>query len=489
MKKLICILLIIALSLTMFSCTGNEETEITTAPVTDNGTQSERILNLAYSKGDTLNPFTCTTTSNLQILRLVYDSLYTLDKSYKPTPSVAYAGEVSEKTVTVTLNSVSFSDGSQLTAQDVTASFTSAKESGAYSAKLANFESASASGTNAVIFTLTNADPYALACLTFPIVKGGNNTEDFPAGSGRYIPHVSGESVYLVVNAQKTGFAPAIKTIMLSPVRNSDAVVSSLEIGNIGFYYNDLSNGIYSRLNAHNVEMGLNNFVYMAFNSASEIVSNPAVRQAVNLALDRSTIVSNAFQGHARATYSPFNPDWHLLVSKDLTVTKNKEQAKELIADSGIDFTTKELTLLVGSENQFKTETASLIKDYLSEIGVTVNIVKVSSDEFVAALEEGSYDMYIGEIRLTPNMDLNQLLGGGAVSYGIDSTSRTCSRYSQLLAGECEIMDFINAFNQDLPFIPICYRNASVSFTNSLQGDFASCDADVFSGIETWSFK
>lgn len=489
MKKFISILLILSLSLTLFSCGGKEENVTTSAPVSDNNTQSERILNLAYSKGDTLNPFTCTTMSNLQILGLVYDSLYSLDKSYKPTPSVAFSGDINGKTVTVTLNTVSFSDGSYLTAQDVTASFLSAKDSGAYSAKLANFESATASGTNAVVFTLINDDPYALACLTFPIVKGGNNTDDFPAGSGRYIPHVSGETVYLVVNAQKAGFAPAIKTIMLSPVRNTDTVISSLEIGNIGFYYDDLSSGIYSRLNAHNVEMGLNNFIYMAFNSASEAVANPSVRQAVNLVLDRSTVVSNAFQGHARATYSPFNPDWHLLVSKDLTVSKNTEKARELITTSGIDFASRELTLLVGSENQFKTETATLIKSYLAEIGVTVNVVKVASDEFITALEEGNYDMYIGEIRFTPNMNLNQLLGGGEISYGIDSTSRTCSRYAQLLTGECEIMDFINAFNQDLPFIPICYRNASVALTNSLQGDFRSCDYDVFGGIETWSFR
>ncbi len=489
MKKIISILLILSLSLMLFSCNGNEETEVTSAPAGDNGTQSERILNLAYSKGDTLNPFTCTTSSNLQILGLVYDSLYTLDKSYKPTPSVAFSGEVKGKTVTVTLNSVFFSDGSQLTAQDVKASFLSAKESAAYSAKLANFESVAASGTNAVVFTLTNNDPYALACLTFPIVKGGNNIDNFPPGSGRYIPHISGESVYLVVNARKAGFAPAIKTILLSPVRNSDTVISSLEIGNIGFYYDNLSSGIYSRLNAHNVEMGLNNFVYMAFNSSSEAVSNPSVRQAVNLALDRSKIVSNAFQGHARVTYSPFNPDWHLVVSKDLTVTQNTEKARELITDSGIDFSTKELTLLVGSENQFKTETANLIKDYLAEIGITVNVIKVSSDEFVAELEKGEYDMYIGEIRFTPNMDMTQLLGSGSLSYGIDASSRACTRYTQLLSGECEVMDFINSFNQDLPLIPLCYRNASVSFTNALQGEFTSCDADVFNGIETWSFR
>ncbi len=488
MKKIISVLLVITLCLTLFACGDGNENVPTTAPVTDSATQSERVLNLAYSKGDTLNPFTCTTTSNLQILGLVYDSLFTLDGSYKPVPSVAFSGDVSGKTVTVTLNSTTFSDGSALTAQDVTASFTSAKASAAYSARLKNFESATASGSNAVVFNLTNADPYALACLSFPIVKGGNTTDNLPVGSGRYIPHVSGESVYLVVNSQKSGFAPAIKTILLSPVRNSDALVTSLEIGNIGFHYDDLSTGVFSRINANTVEMGLNNFVYMAFNSASEIFSDPSLRQAVNLIINRSEIVSNAFQGHARITYSPFNPDWHMLVSKDLTVSRDKAQAQELVTESGIDFTQKEVTLLVGTGNQFKIETANLIKAFLAEINITVNVIKASDDEFLAALEEGAYDLYIGEIRFTPNMNMSMLLGG-ELSYGIDTESRTCSRYSQLLAGECEIMDFINAFNQDLPFIPICYRNAAVSYTNALRGGFTSCDADVFSGIENWSFK
>ena len=488
MKKFVSFLLVITLCLTLFGCGGGDETPPTTAPVTDTATQSERVLNLAYSKGDTLNPFTCTTTSNMQILGLVYDSLFALDGSYNPIPSVAFSGNVNGKTVTVTLNSTTFFDGSPLTAQDVTASFTSAKASAAYSARLANFESATASGTNAVVFNLTNTDPYALACLSFPIVKGGNVTDDLPVGSGRYIPHVSGESVYLVVNSQKSGFAPAIKTILLTPVRNSDTLITSLEIGNIAFNYDDLSTGIFSRINANTVEMGLNNFVYMGFNSSSEVFSNPALRQAVNLIINRGEIVSNAFQGHARITYSPFNPDWHMLVSKDLTVSRDKTRAQELVAESGIDFTQKEVTLLVGTGNQFKIETANLIKAFLAEINITVNVVKASDEEFLAALEEGAYDLYIGEIRFTPNMDMTMLLGG-ALGYGIDTESRTCSRYTQLLAGECEIMDFINAFNQDLPFIPICYRNAAVSYTNALQGGFTSCDADVFSGIENWSFK
>ena len=86
-------------------------------------------------------------------------------------------------------------------------------------------------------------------------------------------------------------------------------------------------------------------------------------------------------------------------------------------------------------------------------------------------------------------MNLSPLFLGGSASFGISNISDTSKRYSQLLSGDCEIMDFINTFNEDLPVIPICYRNAAASYTNSVTATFACCDGDVFADIETWSFK
>ena len=143
----------------------------------------------------------------------------------------------------------------------------------------------------------------------------------------------------------------------------------------------------------------------------------------------------------------------------------------------------------MNSENQFKLETGEFIEEYLKELGFKVSLKKLKAEEFTAALTEGKYDLYIGEVKLTPNMNLSPLLLGGSASFGISNISETSARYAQHLAGNCEIMDFINTFNEDLPVIPLCYRNAAVSYTNSMQSSFACCDGDVFYDIETWSFK
>ncbi len=489
MKKAAALILILSLIFTVFcSCDGGDTPSNDPVIVSNIGNTKEATLKLAYSKADMLDPYTATMTANLQILSLVYDGLYKLDKSYEPIPVIAQSAIVGDSSINVTLNSAVFSDGSAITAQDVVYSFDKAKFSPTWSEKLRNFSGASISAANMIIFNLKSPDPYAVSCLTFPIVKNGSGG-NLPTGSGRYIPEISGETTYLVVNKNKAGFNPAIKTIMLVPVRDSSSIESSLEIGNTGFYYNDLSNGVYSRINAQTVDMGINNFVYLAFNSESEVFANPRLRRSVNLAINRKEIALTAFQGHARESYSPFNPDWYALASKDLVIPVDIQKAIGLIEESEIDIAEKEISILVNKENQFKLETANFIRDYLTLLGFNVKLKDYEMQYYKEALELGSYDMYIGEVRLSPNMDLNSLLGGGNLSFGINTEGAACSRYAQLLAGECELMDFINTFNEDLPFIPLCYRNAAVSYTNEMQGDFNCCDGDVFYDIETWSFK
>ena len=488
MKRAAALIIIFSLIFTVFyGCKDDSDTSDEPVIVSNISDQKEGILKLAYSKADMLDPFTSTMAANIQILGLVYDGLYKIDKTYKPVPVIAESAIVSGTAVNVTLSSAVFSDGSAVTANDIVYSFDRAKFSPAYGSRLENFSGASVSSSNMLVFSLKKPDPYALSCLTFPIVKSGSSGE-LPIGAGRYVPEKSGESVYLVVNTKKKNFNPAVKTIMLVPVRDSSSVESSLEIGNTGFYYNDLSNGIYSRINAKTVEMGINNFVYLAFNSASAAFSNAEVRRAVNLAVNRKEIVATAFQGHARETYSPFNPEWYPLVSKDLIITPSLEEAKAIIEKAGKEVTEKEISLLVNKENPFKLETAKLIQNSLVSLGFKVVLKDYTAEYYTEAIELGSYDLYIGEIRLTPNMDLSPLLGGSA-GYGIDSNGAVCKRYSAFLSGECELMDFVNTFNEELPLIPLCYRNAAASYTNSMQADFACCDGDVFYDIETWSFK
>ena len=127
-----------------------------------------------------------------------------------------------------------FSDGSPVTTQDIIYSFNEAKESFAYSSRLANFESIVAANDVNLVVTLKESDPYAANCLTFPIVKKGSNI-DRPLGSGRYVLSEESGKYYLTVNPQKTGFSPSITKFELNEIKNAAVINDSLQIGGTCF--------------------------------------------------------------------------------------------------------------------------------------------------------------------------------------------------------------------------------------------------------------
>jgi len=167
-------------------CGGDSTAETTTGETTAPGEQSVRSLRLPYFKAEPLHPYKAASLVNIQLAALLYDGLFTLDTSYNPEPVIA--SDYTKDTLSVTVNIKSgllFSDGTPLTAEDVVYSFKQAQASPAYAARLANFASAKKTGAAGVVFALKTPSPYAVNCLTYPVIKD-NDTADTPVGSGRY---------------------------------------------------------------------------------------------------------------------------------------------------------------------------------------------------------------------------------------------------------------------------------------------------------------
>ncbi|MCR5522609.1 MAG: hypothetical protein K6F64_03095 [Clostridia bacterium] len=478
----------ITLVLAVFASCGKKEIAPKSEDEAEEEESAENLLRLAYSKNDSLDPYEMETELNYQISSLVFDGLFKLDKSYKPQPCIAQGGIVAESGITVTLNDVSFSDGSKVTATDIISSFNKAKESDIYSPRLDNIESASASSSTMVLFKLSSPDPYALACLDFPIVKFDRGEDELPIGSGRYLYAKSYDNLYLVVNVNKTGFNPLMKTIALEPVHESESVESSLVIGGKSFSYNNLSSGEFSRIDALSYEVVQNNLVFLGFNEDSEFFSDPLVRKGVSTSLDRDAITTSAFQYHAVPTALPFNPSWYALEAKISELKFSEEDAKTYLKESDVEPESGEVVLLCNRENEFKYQTAVQVKSMLENVGFFVRLKDYNEEDYVNELKYGTYDLFIGEIKLSADMNLRNLYDIAA-PYDEDVQGTSLSRYIELLKGECEIMDYINSFNEDFPFIPLCFRDGIASFTKSMQVKEGFNDVDVFYDIESWSIK
>ena len=498
MKKIICILLAAVIPALVFSaCSGKDidlplpgaQTKVSVEPQTNEDGSIQAQARLVYAKNDSLNPYEAVSSVNIRLLSLVYDGLFTLDSAYNLNGEAAKGCAGGTGTVNVMLDSSArFSDGTPVTPQDIVYSFEIAKESDVYGERLAHFTSVSTPNASNMIFTLDEPDIYAQNCLTFPIIKEGSD-EARPTGTGRYIFAEDAGRLLLRVNPNRKGFAPSITCFELTEIKDSSVTNSSLEIGSTCFSFDELEDGSYTRVNAKTQNVLMNNLVYLGINGSNEYLADSLIRRAVSSAIDRNELVTSSFQGHAKAAVSPFNPDWYVIAGTDGAPTVENSDIASLIEESGNNPGRMPFSLVVNGENGFKLDAAKQIRQMLAQAGLSVMIYALPKEDYYTAVRNGDFDMYIGEIRLTDNMNLYPLFRGGRCSYGVmpDMQEQSFARYVQMLSGECELMDFINVFSSELPFIPLCYRSGLALYTNSIDfGDSACCITDVFGNVDRW---
>ena len=119
--------------------------------------------------------------------------------------------------------------------------------------------------------------------------------------------------------------------------------------------------------------------------------------------------------------------------------------------------------------------------------GVSVTVDAVDYETFTARIREGSFDLYYGETRLTPDFDLRPLLTqGGSLNFGgyhdpdMESTL-AAARKSGDRSALCK------QFAEQMPFIPIAFEREQVIIRKNLINGFSPVPYSVFFGQENWT--
>lgn len=482
-------------------CKADDESETTTQTNSSSEAPQERLLKLPYAKSDPLNPYLAESMINLQLSTLLYDGLFSPGADFTAVPIVAGDYNMEGLNLTVKLKTgIVFTDGTALTADDVVFSFKKAQTAPAYAARLSNFSFAKSADGSSVIFTLKSPEAYAVNCLCFPIIKK-DDVSDNPIGSGRYtFVEKSGKSLLEANKTRLGGFSPLIKTIVPVATSDSDTLNYALQVGNVDFFFTDLSSGSYRRINASSTEVGLNNLVYLGFNNSSAKLQNVAVRQAIAQLINKNTVAATAFQGHARAAFTPFNPAFVGIAGYDFTpdtgnaVALLEQAGYTKLKDNGVRYSgySNDLSfnLLVHADNAFKVETAKQIERELMGAGIKVTVNALDFDAYNTAIRSWRFDMYLGEVMLTPDMSLTPLLApGGGVSFGINTTTgAAATAYREYKNGTKDMKGFIDIFSNDMPFVPLCYRNGIAAYSRELKVPQECTALDVYCDIEAWTF-
>ena len=127
----------------------------------------------------------------------------------------------------------------------------------------------------------------------------------------------------------------------------------------------------------------------MLINHSAEPFNNLKFRQAVSHGIDRKAICDAVTFGNGTPAISIFSPalDYY---DKDLPlIARDVEKAKALLAESGVAKPAFELIVNAGISDEDKASV--LIQSQLAEVGITVTIAKIDPGQAWTQLVEGKY--------------------------------------------------------------------------------------------------
>lgn len=472
----------------------------------DNSGDTDMVL--AYSADDEINPYTCKSTLTQNICYLLYDSLLVINPDFEPEYVIAKSITVDHTIVKVQIRSgIVFSDGSALTAEDVSYSYyMAAKTKGSiYADKLSNVSNCSINGMT-VTFMMKEENVNAYKMLDFPIIHydPSANKELPPTGSGRYkfatlSDGVTPNTTLLVKNDK--WYNPEkvqIESISLREMPTVESIVHSIEIGTVSYMYSDMRDGTPQNVNADYRSVDINNLVYMGVNTNDTALADENIRRAMSYAISTDSVASAGFSGMALGATGPFTPNWSEAAkyqsgngrSKKDSAIECLEQSGYIIINDGIreDQSGKQLsfTMLVNKDNERHLAAAESIKNQLADIGINIEITKISAEGLVKRVAAGQYHLYLAEYSIMNNMDIGDLFTPGEGLYSGPQPYDCLKTYDNYIKGSGTLEDFITAFESELPFIPICYRMGIIVYTRSLEGVGRVSENQPFYNMQNW---
>lgn len=383
-------------------------------------TQVQAQLRLAYDQNGSFHPYTATDLNNRSLLPLIYQGLFAVDNSYEVTPILCRSYQVSAdmREWTFYLENATFSDGQPLTAYDVAASLKTANAKGFYEGRFRHVKSIEASD-GSVVFTLSTPMSNLPLLLDIPIVKASQLNADIPLGTGPYMLEDTADGKQL--RRQPAWWCTAelpvsAQVIPLDHGTTQSQLWDLYKFSGLSMVVTDAYvdfRGDYELWESENGQ-----FLYLSCNTKSPVFSNKSVRSALTHAIDRDLLVKKYFRGFAHSAALPASPSFpHYSTALAEKYGYAPEKFTQAVTDA--QMTGSAIVLLVNREDPLRLRTAQAIAEMLTAGGLTVTIPEVTGQDYLNALKWGEFDLFLGQTKLSPNMDLTAFFSEkGALNYG-----------------------------------------------------------------------
>lgn len=428
MKRIIAFILCIVTLLSAFAGCGQKNQTGSSVPAqsgedTKPVDPAQQDLMLTYYPDRSMNPLVSTDYTNRALFSLMYQGLFSIDRNYNVEPVLCktYTVSADMRTYVFYLENATFSDGSRISAQDVVASLQKAKAGAYYSGRFTHITDISVTEDGGVRVKVDTPYENLPLLLDIPIVKVEEVDANSPLGTGPYMLDSTG----LTTRLRRTNWwCEATLPVTASAVNLIEATDNTQIKDN--FQYNGLdlicanpSSDLYStpRCDYELWSSENGNFLYLACSIDSRVLRGE-LRTAITYAIDRETLAAETYRGFAQVATLPASPKFPYY-SKALAsrYAYDPERFAQAVADAGM--TDAHVVLLVNADDSLRVRAAEAIAYMLEAGGLDVSISRKKGTAYQNAVRMREYDLYLGQTRLSPNMDLSAFFSTwGDLSYG-----------------------------------------------------------------------
>jgi peptide/nickel transport system substrate-binding protein len=219
--------------------------------------------------------------------------------------------------------------------------------------------------------------------------------------------------------------------------------------------------------------------LYLACNEDSKVLKGD-VRKLLTYAIDRNHLVEAYYRGFGYSTYLPASPQspWYSAVlTKDLGFAP--EKLKQAVSDAWAG--ERSLVFLVNKDDGVRLRVARDIAGTLTDCGLKITMSELATDDYLKALEDGAFDLYLGQTRLSANMDLSAFFApDGALSFGDMDDAVLHALCKEALANSGNYYTLHKQILEEGMLCPVLFRSCAIFVQRGSLTDLYASRDNVF---------
>lgn len=346
-----------------------------------------------------------------------------------------------------------------------------------------------ASGADSIEVGFKEASPLLLEALEAGVQKPGTTA----VGTGPFM--VSQNTAELRANADYYQGQPAIAHITVSNYPNARAAWAELLRDRLDMLWEVGVDALDSMKHSSTATVFTFTRRYqhvIVFNTQAPALRSPKIRRALNLAVDRASVVRGALNDYGVASSGPIWPHYWALPRESPQFGFDPKRAAELLGGANRK-TAVHFTCLVSSDSVDE-RIALEVKRQLAAVGVDMAVEEASRDEIVRRAGKGEYEALVTEPISGPTLFRPYLIwhsnspvnwghfGNQTIDTALDRVRHAPSEadYRQAVAG------LQQAFMDDPPAIFLAWSVRARAVSRRFVVPPAEPGRDVLSTLRVW---